>query len=599
MIFAYIAYDSYQRSYNEEVEHCIEFSRIAGQNFENFVSGILRNEATIGYVLTTSSFLTNRLVDAILEESKIAYKSIKDFAWVNPRGVIVSASNLDAVGLDVSQDLGVKQVLNGNDWGISDLRTGVISGKKIFTISKAIRRGNRGELEGIVFAIIDVANLDREFSFNLPEGRAVTVLDRSGKLIFRHPKISPVTMKKKGSESFPDILAALKGQERAGILLSPFDGKQRIYGAIPLSFGWVTIASVEEEDATAPIKKITYGQAFLFLMVLGGGLLLSLVLSRKFSKSIGRLQSLADLVGKDELIAEGHFSILEFQQLADGFKIMAGKVRSRQEELKILNENLEQKVMERTLALEVSNLQLKSANEELNNRTNKLRRLVSELTTVEQRARKELASILHDNLQQVLVATKLKAEILSGFGNQVSNEVIELLREAIEITRTLTAQLTPLILFQAGLPEGLKWLSKWMDKNQTFKVNLEIQNHLPKIEEDLKIFLFECVRELLFNSRKHSGVASATVILRQIDGNLNVIVADEGRGFNPQGLRTSPDINSIGFGLFSIMERIPLFGGSIEIESEPGKGARFSITVKLEDSLSNTRLNKELPHEYL
>jgi signal transduction histidine kinase len=86
------------------------------------------------------------------------------------------------------------------------------------------------------------------------------------------------------------------------------------------------------------------------------------------------------------------------------------------------------------------------------------------------------------------------------------------------------------------------------------------------------MFLFNAVRELLFNSIKHSGVKKATVYLRQHpDGKTVISVTDEGKGFNTNRLDLNDNF-STGYGLFSIRERLRALGGALQIHSDKETG---------------------------
>jgi PAS domain S-box-containing protein len=247
-------------------------------------------------------------------------------------------------------------------------------------------------------------------------------------------------------------------------------------------------------------------------------------------------------------------------------------------ELLRAKDELEQKVAERTAELKMVVARLQSANVELDARAAKLRALAGELTMLEQRERKRLAKTLHDGLQQYLVAAKLQ---VGGLNDPAAGREIEsLLAEAIGVSRTLAAELSPPILHDSGLLAGLEWLSRWTTEKYGLRVELEAEIRAPVLPEDVKILLFECVRELLLNAKKHSGAEAVRVELSQADESaLRVMVSDGGRGFDPAGLR-SGTIDS-GFGLFSISERVGLIGGRFEMESTPGNGARFIITAPL------------------
>ncbi|RPI72071.1 MAG: PAS domain S-box protein [Geobacteraceae bacterium] len=271
--------------------------------------------------------------------------------------------------------------------------------------------------------------------------------------------------------------------------------------------------------------------------------------------------------------------------------------RKRAEEaLRQLNETLEQRVAERTSELvhTVEALQgeieqrlraeheLNLANEQLSERAGQLRRLAGQLTMTEQAERKRISKILHDGLQQHLVLAKLQ---IGGLAERIDNielkqetdEIEKMLADSVNMSRSLSAELSPPVLFEGSLSDGLGWLARWMRSKHCFGVDLSIEA-VPQLREDVKVLVFESVRELLFNALKHAQTSSARVSLERADGGgLRLIVSDEGVGFDPNGLNPAgPDG---GFGLFSIHERISLFGGRLEIESAPGEGSRFTLNV--------------------
>ncbi len=118
-----------------------------------------------------------------------------------------------------------------------------------------------------------------------------------------------------------------------------------------------------------------------------------------------------------------------------------------------------------------------------------------------------------------------------------------------------------------------------MSDKHGLKVELVMQMDAPVLTEDVKVLLFESMRELLLNVVKHAKTHSARVKLFQQDGrSLQIIVSDNGVGFDPASVRV---LNDGSFGLFSIRERMSLIGGRFEVDSSPGKGARFTLTAPL------------------
>ncbi len=226
---------------------------------------------------------------------------------------------------------------------------------------------------------------------------------------------------------------------------------------------------------------------------------------------------------------------------------------------------------------------LKRAHEDLAERAAQLRALAGELTLSEQRERQRLAQILHDHLQQLLVAAKMRTATLGPAGDktirQAAAEIAHLIDEAITASRLVTAELSPPILHEGGLPAGLRWLARRMAERHGLQVDLAMEEDLPLVGEEVRLLLFESVRELLFNAVKHARVASVKLDVQRIAAaDIGITVSDTGAGFDPDTLKKAGETGG-GFGLFSIRERLELLGGRMDFDSAPGQGSRFTLTA--------------------
>jgi PAS domain S-box-containing protein len=262
-----------------------------------------------------------------------------------------------------------------------------------------------------------------------------------------------------------------------------------------------------------------------------------------------------------------------------GIFIDATERRKAEALLHKANQDLEERVRERTAELAETVDELRAAYAQLDARAKQLRALAGELTMAEQRERKRLAKVLHDGLQQHLAAAKLQLGALSVPGAQRTAAAIEqLLSEAIQMSRSLSAELCPPVLHVNGLSAGLEWLRNWMRDRHEFQVDLALDGN-PDLPEDVRVLVFESVRELMFNAAKHANVSRARVELRGPDarGELTISVSDAGIGFESGHPPTAGAGG--GYGLFSIRERVELIGGRFEFASTPGEGSRFAITL--------------------
>jgi len=238
-----------------------------------------------------------------------------------------------------------------------------------------------------------------------------------------------------------------------------------------------------------------------------------------------------------------------------------------------LNEGLERQLAERTV--------------EVRKQTDQLRALACELAQVEQREREQLAAILHDNLQQLLVAARIQISFVNPVLLPVKERnalclANEIIGHAIANSRTLTVDLSPPILHGAGLGAALEWLAGRMAELHCFTVNLRIDRRAEPQTESLRVLLFETVRELVFNSCKHSGCASVDVeITREQNDWVRVVVEDAGKGFDPKALSASM-ASGERLGLFRIQQRLAHVGARLALAYEPGVGTRVEILALLD-----------------
>jgi len=241
--------------------------------------------------------------------------------------------------------------------------------------------------------------------------------------------------------------------------------------------------------------------------------------------------------------------------------------------LRQLSETLEARVNERTMVLHERELQLQA--------------LASRLTMAEQEERRRISQILHDDLQQLLYGIKMQMQSVleeakaSGQNNLITHArtAHDWLTDAIATTRQLTVDLSPPILKGEGLLEALGWLVNQMATVNGLQVTLDAGTNLPVLHEDMRVLLFQIVRELLFNVHKHAGTDRAVVEVQKGErGELLIQVSDEGSGFdvNAASMR-----DPVGFGLFSARERLQLFGGRMQIDARLGEGTRVTIDLPI------------------
>ena len=228
---------------------------------------------------------------------------------------------------------------------------------------------------------------------------------------------------------------------------------------------------------------------------------------------------------------------------------------------------------------------MREAEHALSQHDSQLRALATEITLAEERARRKLASELHDGPAQNLAGMAMQlAELKRGIDDreqlQLLVEAEQVLADATTQTRTLMLELAPPGLHESGLLEALRWLAERVAKQQRIAVTVEDDGSLKPLEDQVTVLLFQTVRELLQNVVKHARSKRATVRCGVADDVLTLDVVDPGVGFEVHAIDRLPTRQG-GFGLFSIRERLKLMGGSIDIHSIVGEGTTVRIRVPL------------------
>jgi signal transduction histidine kinase len=273
----------------------------------------------------------------------------------------------------------------------------------------------------------------------------------------------------------------------------------------------------------------------------------------------------AMLMGAQDYLVKGHI----------GRSALARAIDNAIEKVELKRDLAQQQAQlaEQALALERSNRQVRA--------------LASALTLAEQRERRRISQILHDHVQQMLYGIQMRTYLIGLDIPEESKvyiyehltEMESLVEEAIQSTRTLTVELSPPVLQSEGLGAAFNWLVNQMSRLYDLQVDLNLTQDYQLASEDLRVLIFQLVRELLFNVVKHAQVNHAQVEMRLEGDQFVVSVEDKGIGFDPSVLDDGDRRDAGGFGLYSIRERIGLFGGEVAINSQRGKGTQVVLSL--------------------
>lgn len=227
----------------------------------------------------------------------------------------------------------------------------------------------------------------------------------------------------------------------------------------------------------------------------------------------------------------------------------------------------------------------KRTEEKLRAYRDELRSLASELSLAEERERRRLATELHDSVGQILAVSKVKLGSLRKASEDREiehsiDEIQDLMDQAIQHTRTLTFELSPPILYELGLESAIEWLTDQIQEQHGIQILYEDDDKKKPLNEDIRVVLFQAVRELFINIVKHAQAHKAKVTIRRVENTIRVEVEDDGIGIDKSKIDVEKG-EVKGFGLFNIRERLKLLGGHVALKSDPGIGTRVSLIAPL------------------
>jgi PAS domain S-box-containing protein len=230
----------------------------------------------------------------------------------------------------------------------------------------------------------------------------------------------------------------------------------------------------------------------------------------------------------------------------------------------------------------------KKTEKRLNDYQNQLRSLTSQLTLTEERARRRIATDLHDRIGQALAMSKIKLGSLRESASSIGldgdvDKIRDLIEQTIQDTRSLIFDICPPLLYELGFEKAVEWLLENIQEQHGINVLFE-DDGIPKpLDDDIRVLLYQTVRELLMNVVKHAQAKKVMVSFKGNRGHIKISVEDDGIGFDSSNILSSVG-KPEGFGLFRIVERLHYLGGEIQFESKPHHGTKISMVVPTEQS---------------
>ncbi len=256
-------------------------------------------------------------------------------------------------------------------------------------------------------------------------------------------------------------------------------------------------------------------------------------------------------------------------QLLDALK----QLIQAQIELSKLNQNLEDKVQQRTS-------ELNGAYQQLQHKESRLRELTDKVLALQDEERRAIARELHDSVGQSLTAIRLQLQLLSQQtlpptqSAELAQQTLAMTDHTINEVRRAVNRLGPTVVQELGLPSALKRLCHSLPTETTIDLTVlwpESDEERPPLR--MENVLYRIAQEAIHNITKHADAQDVSVTLTHDQDVVTLRVEDNGKGFD-----NKPTVIE-GHGLRSIRERCELLNGTLTVQTHPGQGTMLQVDL--------------------
>lgn len=222
------------------------------------------------------------------------------------------------------------------------------------------------------------------------------------------------------------------------------------------------------------------------------------------------------------------------------------------------------------------------------------RELSRRILMAQEEERKRIARELHDEAAQALTSLLVHLRLLAkAHTPEEAQRQVDALREltaaALEDVRRIALDLRPKILDDLGLPAALQWLVDEFNAADSPQATLALKGLTHRFSSTVELVIYRVVQEALTNARRHAQAQHVWIHIQATRGQIEVVVRDDGRGFDPaEALRDG------GLGLSGMRERLASLGGELLIQSSPGQGTRIVGRIPLAELRTPTGADKRV-----
>jgi two-component system, NarL family, sensor histidine kinase UhpB len=207
--------------------------------------------------------------------------------------------------------------------------------------------------------------------------------------------------------------------------------------------------------------------------------------------------------------------------------------------------------------------------------------LSSQIIKAQEEERLRIARELHDETAQALASLLVRQRVAERSQDpealqRTMADLRVLTAEALEGVRRMALELRPTMLDDLGLVAAVEAFARQFSQRTGVPVEVKVSRRPERLPPEVELVAFRVVQEALSNVARHSRATRAEVLLTGTTDSLVVSIADDGQGFD---LPTALDSRERSLGLFGLHERAGLVGGTLSMDSEPGRGTRVRLEI--------------------
>jgi signal transduction histidine kinase len=469
-----------------------------------------------------------------------------NIATATPDGVLTCNTAGSPAGTRIGDRAYFRRALRAHGGLVGEFVVGRLTGRPIIVMALPVIDG--GNVVLVVTATIDLQRLSAaaQHAPLVPDAAAV-LIDGRGVVLTRYPDPARWIGKQVGQTP---LFTAVGSRPEGTAEVNGLDGVRRIIGWTTLGRGVLdvpvhAVVGVPASFVYAAIVQIAAVGAMALMLVALVTVVAGLEIGHRFViDPIDRLVEATSRLAGGDLRAQTDLpqEMGELSRLAQTFNTMASAVAERETQLR--------------------------------DQARRLQSLSRRLVETQEAERRHIARELHDEIGQILTALKLTLQMAArdpAVGLRKAQEMADVLLEQV---RSLALRLRPSMLDDLGLLATLTWHFQRYGEQSGIQVAFTQTGLDRRFPSEVETVAYRVIQEALTNVARHAGAGEVVVWVEGTPDYLAFEIEDRGTGFDRDAL---DEMHSSG--LSGIRERVGLVGGTVSIESTPGKGTRLAVCL--------------------